>query len=122
MKTSNYYNEYSELEKEVLITLFNKYGQDSLVCKYAKNKLKRSEGSIRQHLSKMRKDGIIGDSKYTERRRIALATLSNKQTVVQQVMQPIVNEQKNDELTLIKLIISKLGKEQKLELIKSMLA
>jgi hypothetical protein len=111
-------------DDQLLIDTFNRYQYDVKVAKFTRKQLGRGDTAVRARLSRLRSRNLIGDSVYTARRRSAeLSRNQNKETtIVQQVLQPIVKEQKNDELTLIKLIISKLGTEQKLELIKSMLA
>ena len=111
-------------DDQLLIDTFNRYQYDVKVAKLTRKQLGRGDAAVRARLSKLRSRNLIGDSVYTARRRAAeLSRNQNKETtIVQQVMQPIVKEQKNDELALIKLVISKLGTEQKLELIKSMLA
>lgn len=127
MKPVYYHEPYSELEIQVLIDLFNVHQIDSKTARIASRKIDRNSRSIQRQLSRLREMNLIGESKYSARAKKIVATKNAKKAAAKQTVRPvveraIVNEQKNDELTLIKLVISKLGKEQKLELIKSMLA
>lgn len=127
MKPVYYHEPYSELETQVLIDLFNVHQIDSKTARIASRKIDRNPRSIQRQLSRLREMNLIGESKYSARAKKIVATKNAKKAAARQTVRPvveraIVNEQKNDELTLIKLIISKLGTEQKLELIKSMLA
>ena len=127
MKPVYYHEPYSELETQVLIDLFNVHQIDSKTARIASRKIDRNPRSIQRQLSRLREMNLIGESKYSARAKKIVATKNAKKAAVRQTVRPvveraIVNEQKNDELTLIKLVISKLGTEQKLELIKSMLA
>ena len=126
MKPVYYHEPYSELETQVLIDLFNVHQIDSKTARIASRKIDRNPRSIQRQLSRLREMNLIGESKYSARAKKIVATKNAKKAAARQTVRPvveraIVNEQKNDELTLIKLIISKLGTEQKLELIKSML-
>ncbi len=127
MKPVYYHEPYSELETQILIDLFNVHQIDSKTARIASRKIDRNTASIQRQLSRLREMNLIGESKYSARAKKIVATKNAKKAVAQQIVRPvveraIVKEQKNDELTLIKLIISKLDTEQKLELIKSMLA
>ena len=127
MKPVYYHEPYSELEIQILIDLFNVHQIDSKTARIASRKIDRNTASIQRQLSRLREMNLIGESKYSARAKKIVATKNAKKAAAQQIVRPvveraIVNEQKNDELTLIKLVISKLGAEQKLELIKSMLA
>ena len=121
MKFENQNKPWTQEEDQVLINVFAKHKYDKTTAIICCSFLKRNTTSICARLSILRREGLIENSKYSERRLKAVQTIQAKHSG-KPVVQQIVAQEKNELLNLALLITSKLNKQDKLELVKNMLA
>ena len=130
MKFENQNKPWTQEEDQVLINVFAKRKYDKTTAITCCSILGRNSTSICARLSVLRRKGLIENSKYSERRLKAVQTIQAKhsgkpivkEAIEQPVVQQIVAQEKNELLNLALLITSKLNKQDKLELVKNMLA
>ena len=114
---------WTALENQVLIDFFNKCKQDSIVARKLCRKIDRTERAIINQLHTLRCNGLIGDSARSNQMRNSWKTRKGEQlTVTQIVLEPVKQESKSDLMSIAALIISKLSKEEKQQLVMELIA
>ena len=121
MKFENQNKPWTQEENQVLINVFAKCKYDKTTAITCCSILGRNPTSICARLSALRREGLIEYSKYSERRLKAVQSIQAKHGG-KPVVQQLVAQEKNELLSLALLITSKLNKQDKLELVKNMLA
>lgn len=114
---------WNSLEDQIIIDLFNKYGQDSIVANKLYRKFGRTQVAVAKRLHTLRCDGLIGDSANSSKMRNSWKTRKAEQPTVKQLVLEPVTRKTNDELvTLASYIVAQMTKEQKQQLVLSLIA
>ena len=114
---------WTALENQILIDFFNKYKQDSVVARKLYRKIDRTERAIINQLHTLRCNGLVGDSARSSQMRNSWKTRKAEQPTVKQLVLEPVAKQTNDELmTLASYIVAQMTKEQKQQLVLSLIA
>jgi hypothetical protein len=109
-------------EDQLLIEMFNKYKQDSIVVYKTYRKLGRTEHAVTVRMHRLRNSGLIGSSAKSRVMRKAAEPRVTESTVRRTVSE-IVVQKANDELVILaSYIVGKMTKEQKQQLILSLIA
>jgi hypothetical protein len=109
---------WNSSEDQLLIELFNKYKQDSVVARKAYRKLGRTEEAVTTRMHRLRNTGLIGDSAKSRVMRKASEIRVTNSTVRRTVLEPITDEL----VTLASYIVAQMTKEQKQQLVLSLIA
>ena len=111
---------WTDLEDQLIIDVFNKCGQDSLAASRIYRKLNRTQIAVAKRLSILRKQGLINDSEHTDRAKRIAETRYARAT--EMLKESVKQESKSDLMGIAALIISKLSKEEKQQLVMELIA
>lgn len=114
---------WTGLEDQMLVDLFNKHKQDSVVARKIYRKFGRTEKAILTRLHHLRYNGLIGDSPRSEQMRKRWEARKAEQPKVKQlILEPVVKQTNDELMTLASYIVAQMTKEQKRQLILSLIA
>ncbi len=115
---------WTALEDQIIIDMFNKHKQDSVVARKLYRKLERTESSIMTHISKLRVAGLVGDSPLSLQQRNSWKKrkAAEQPKVKQLVLEPVAQKTNDELMTLASYILARLTKEQKQQLVLSLIA